>query len=176
MEIIPDYCDLETSQCYGKPLRGWASPHMTSQSSSPVAWSTAQTLTCVMRMRKVVQRLQHIDVLEEFGGKVNGVPKLASWDRLLDTDLGNPADCITLKSVLDERMIRPFADTIEGTGSACVPKVGLAYSSILFGPPGTAKVSRRLFPGMVTTTPLMLVRLISFVEPSYYATLCLFVF
>jgi len=142
VEIIPDYCDPFTSQCYGKPLRGWASPHMTAQSSSPVAWSTAQTLTCVMRMRKVVQRLLHIDVLEEFGGKTNnGVPKLASWDRLLDTDLGDPmTGCRTLKDVLDERMVRPFSDTIPlATGSACVPKVGLAYSAILFGPPGTAK-------------------------------------
>ncbi|KAL7541978.1 hypothetical protein ACHAXR_012169 [Thalassiosira sp. AJA248-18] len=139
VEIIPDYCDPETSQCYGKPLRGWASPHMTAQLSSPVAWFTAQTLTCVMRMRKVVQRLLHIDALKEFGGKTNPLPKLASWDRLLDTDLGNPTDGITLKSVLDERMIRPFSDTIQVTGSACVPKVGLAYSAILFGPPGTAK-------------------------------------
>lgn len=140
VEIIPDYCDPETGQCYGKPLRGWASPHMTSESSTPVAWSTAQALTCIIRMRTVVQRLLHIDVLEEFGGKTNGgVPKLASWDRLLDTDLGDPADGITLKDVLNERMVFPFSDTIEGIGSAYVPKVGIAYSSILFGPPGTAK-------------------------------------
>ena len=140
VEIIPDYCDPETGQCYGKPLRGWASPHMTSESSSPVAWLTAQALTCIIRMQNVVQRLLHIDVLEEFGGKTNGgVPKLASWDRLLDTDLGDPADGITLKDVLNERMVFPFSDTIEGIGSAHVPKVGIAYSSILFGPPGTAK-------------------------------------
>ena len=144
MEIIPDYCDPVTGQCYGKPLRGWASPHMTAQSSTPVAWSTAQTLTCVVRMRKVVQRLLHIDVLEELRGKSNdGVPKLASWDRLLDTDLGDPTtpDHRTLKDVLNVRMIRPFSDTIPITGSACVPKVGLAYSAILFGPPGTAKTT-----------------------------------
>jgi len=141
VEIIADYCNPETGQCYGKPLRGWASPHMTATSSSPMAWSTAQTLTCVMRMREVFQRLLHIDVLEEFEGKSNnGVIKYASWDRLLDTDLGDPTtECRTLKSVLDERMIVPFSDTIPGTGSACVPKLGLAYSAILFGPPGTAK-------------------------------------
>lgn len=141
VEIIPDYCDPITSQCYGFPLRGWASPHMTSQSSSPVAWSTAQTLTCISRLRKVAQRLLHIDVLEEFEGRTNsGIPKLASWDRLLDTDLGDPTvEHRTLKDVLDERMIKPFSDTIAFTGSACVPKVGLAYSAILFGPPGTAK-------------------------------------
>lgn len=142
VDIIPDYCDPITGQCYGKPLRGWASPHMTGRSSSPVAWSTAQTLTCVMRMRKVAQRLLHIDVLQEFGGKTNnGIPQLASWDRLLNTDLGNPTDHRTLKDVLDERMIRPFSDTISLTGSTCVPKVGLAYSAVLFGPPGTAKTT-----------------------------------
>jgi len=141
VEIIPDYCDPETGQCYGKPLRGWASPHMTERWNSPVAWSTAQTLTCVIRMQDVVQRLLHIDVLQEFGGTSNnGVPKLASWDRLLDTDLGDPTtEHRTLKDVLDERMIRPFSDTIPGDSNAFMPKVGGAYSAILFGPPGTAK-------------------------------------
>ena len=132
VEIIPDYCDPITSQCYGKPLRGWASPQMT-QSSSPAAWSTAQTLTCVLRMNKVFQRLQHIDVLEEFGGTTNnGIPTLASWDRLLDTDLGDPSNCRTLKSVLNERMVTPFSDTMTVSGSgACVPKMGLSYSAIV---------------------------------------------
>jgi len=127
VEIISEYCDPETGQCYGKPLRGWASPHMTVQSSIPMAWSTAQVLTAVMRMRKVVQRLLHIDVLEEFGGKTNGgIPKPASWDRLLDTDLGDPsvAEHRTLKDVLDERMLGPFSDTIPLAGSGCVPKLG----------------------------------------------------
>ena len=132
VEIIPDYCDPITSQCYGKPLRGWASPQMT-QSSSPAAWSTAQTLTCVLRMNKVFQRLQHIDVLEEFGGTTNnGIATLASWDRLLDTDLGDPSNCRTLKSVLNERMVTPFSDTMTVSGSgACVPKMGLSYSAIV---------------------------------------------
>lgn len=140
MEFISDYCDPETTQCYGKPLRGWASPHMTSQAASPLAWSTAQTLTCVMRMRKVVKRLMHIDVLEEFGGITNKrAINLASWDRLLDTDLGDPTkDQRTLKDVLNERMIQPFISDAT-PGSICsVPKFG-AYSAILFGPPGTAK-------------------------------------
>ncbi|KAL7511208.1 hypothetical protein ACHAXN_008091 [Cyclotella atomus] len=137
VEFISDYCDSDTQQCYGKPLRGWASPHLTSQ-TSPLGWSTAQVLRCTMRMRKVVQRLLHIDVLEEFGGITNkGVPNLASWDRLLDTDLGDPKDnSRTLKDVLDERMIRPFVEIDERCN---LPRFGAAYSSILFGPPGTAK-------------------------------------
>mmetsp|Transcript_10752 Transcript_10752/g.16216 ORF Transcript_10752/g.16216 Transcript_10752/m.16216 type:complete len:629 (+) Transcript_10752:3-1889(+) len=137
VEIIPDYCDPITGQCYGKPLQGWNSPHMTStQSSGPAAWSTAQTITCIMRMKKVVQRLLHIDVLEEFRGTSNnGIIKLQSWDRLLDTDLGDPQSegCRTLKDVLNERMIQPFSKT------STLPTFGAAYSSILFGPPGTAK-------------------------------------
>eukprot|EP00986_Skeletonema_menzelii_P015555 scaffold12049_cov141-Skeletonema_menzelii.AAC.3 len=137
VEIIPDYCDPNTGQCYGKPLQGWNSPHMTSTKSlGPAAWSTAQTITCIMRMKKVVQRLLHVDVLEEFRGTSNnGIVKLQSWDRLLDTDLGNPQSegCRTLKDVLNERMIQPFSKT------STVPTFGAAYSSILFGPPGTAK-------------------------------------
>ncbi|KAL7429194.1 hypothetical protein ACHAXM_002221 [Skeletonema potamos] len=138
VEIIPDYCDPYTGQCYGKPLQGWNSPHMTStQSSGPAAWSTAQTITCIMRMKKVVQRLLHIDVLEEFRGTSNNdIVKLQSWDRLLDTDLGDPSTtegCRTLKDVLNERMIQPFSKT------STLPTFGAAYSSILFGPPGTAK-------------------------------------
>lgn len=86
-----------------------------------------------------------MDVLEEFRGKSNnGVPKLVSWDRLLDTDLGDPTalDHRTLKDVLHERMIRPFSDTtLALRGSLCIPKVGCSYSAILFGPPGTAKTT-----------------------------------
>ncbi len=133
VEIIPDYCDPTTGQCYGKPLQGWNSPHMTStQSLGPAAWSTAQTITCIMRMKKVVQRLLHVDVLEEFRGTSNnGIIKLQSWDRLLDTDLGDPQSegCRTLKDVLNERMIQPFSKT------STLPTFGAAYSSILFGPP-----------------------------------------
>jgi hypothetical protein len=83
-------------------------------------------------MRKAVQRLLHVDVLEEFGGITNkGVPNLASWDRLLDTDLGDPKDNPrTLKDVLNERMIQPFV-TFDETCN--LPKFGAAYSSILFG-------------------------------------------
>lgn len=130
VEFISDYCDPETNQCYGKPLRGWASPHLSMQ--SPLAWSTAQVLSCTMRMRKSLQRLLHMDVLEEFGGITNkGVPNLASWDRLLDTDLGDPKNNPrTLKDVLDERMIQPFQNFDD---SCTVPKFGAAYSSILFG-------------------------------------------
>jgi hypothetical protein len=150
-EVIPDYCDAITGQCYGRPLRGWASPHMSgTKSSSPVAWSTAQVLKCVSRMGSVVRRLLHVDVLEEFRGRSNhGVPRLASWERLLDTDLGDPSmpGHRTLKDVLSERMIRPFSDAIAttmtpgGSGTSRVPKVGIAYSAILFGPPGTAKTT-----------------------------------
>lgn len=133
VEIIPDYCDPTTGQCYGKPLQGWNSPHMTStQSFGPAAWSTAQTITCIMRMKKIVQRLLHVDVLEEFRGTSNnGIIKLQSWDRLLDTDLGDPQSegCRTLKDVLNERMIQPFSKT------STLPTFGAAYSSILFGPP-----------------------------------------
>jgi SpoVK/Ycf46/Vps4 family AAA+-type ATPase len=91
-----------------------------------------------MRMREVVRRLLHVDVLEEFRGATNGgAPNLASWDRLLDTDLGDPGtDHRTLKDVLEERMIRPFLKMDERCN---LPKFGAAYSSILFGPPGTAK-------------------------------------
>ena len=133
IEIIADYCDPISGQCYGKPLQGWNSPHMTStKSAGPAAWSTAQTITCIMRMRKVVQRLLHVDVLEEFHGvSNNGMIKVQSWDRLLNTDLGDPSTtgCRTLKDVLNERMIQPFSD------KSALPTFGAAYSSILFGPP-----------------------------------------
>jgi len=137
VEVIPDYCDPESGQCYGKSLRGWASPHI--PESGPEAWSTAQTLTCVTRMRHAIRSLMHDDVLKEFGGEnlsADG-PSPAAWDRLLDTDLGNPAKgkCQTLKCVLDNRVLIPFANGVNN------PSYGAAYSAILFGPPGTAKTT-----------------------------------
>ena len=119
VEVIPGYCNPMTGQCYGKPLCGWASPHMSAQSSTPVAWSTTQMLTRVVRMRKVVQRLIHINVLKELRGESNdSAPKLPSWDRLLNRDLGDPSmlNHWTLKVVLNVRMIKPFSATIPITG------------------------------------------------------------
>lgn len=137
VEVIPDYCDPETGQCFGKPLRGWSSPHI--PDSGPEAWSTAQTLTCVIRMRNCVQTLMHDDVLKEFNGNnlsVDG-PSPAKWNRLLDTDLGDPTKgkCTTLKCVLENRVLIPFSNGIAN------PSYGAAYSAILFGPPGTAKTT-----------------------------------
>ena len=136
-DVIADYCDSETQQCYGKPITGWASPHM-SQSGSPTAWASSQVLACVFRMQETVQQLLHDDVLQEFNGVSHEGTQLASWDRLLDTDLGDPLkdECRTLKSVLNERMIVPFSGVLEVPGSCSVPNFGSAYSAILFGPPG----------------------------------------
>ena len=47
--------------------KGWSSPHL-SPSVGPNAWATAQTITCLARMRRIVRELMHNDVLEEFGG------------------------------------------------------------------------------------------------------------
>jgi len=130
-EIIPDYCDPITLKCYGKTLTGWNSPHLKTD-NSPQAWSTAQTASCLVQMRRVVRELMHDDVLSEFRGNRNrkGI-SMSAWDRLLDTDIGDPTQgCPTLKCVMDERVLTPFAN---GIGS---PSVGASYSCILFGPPG----------------------------------------
>ena len=140
VEVIPDYCDPESGQCYGKPLRGWTSPHL-SPGSGPTAWSTAQVLKCVSAMKYTIRKLLHNDVLREFRGVALSQkgPRPAGWNRLLDSDLGNPcgpSGCLTLKSVLDERVCTPFQDSIRSPTS-----YGAAYSTILFGPPGTAKTT-----------------------------------
>jgi hypothetical protein len=160
LEIISDYTDPKTGQCFGKPLRGWTSPHLSIPDAGPKAWSTAQVLKCVSWMSKTIRELMHNDVLEEFHGikfSQEGIQK-ESWDRLLDTDLGAPpppsaaaAAAVaasfssnssnstqgyrTLKSVLEERVITPFEKSFDN------PSYGAAYSAILFGPPGTAKTS-----------------------------------
>jgi len=137
VEVVPDYCDVESGQCYGKALRGWSSPHLT-QDTGPLSWSTAQTLTCISQMRRVVRALQNIDVLAEFKGveNIEKTPQLAAWNRLLDTDLGDCGSKVrTLKEVLEERVITPFE------ASSSNPSYGAAYSAILFGPPGTAKTT-----------------------------------
>jgi hypothetical protein len=137
VEVIADYCDTVSGQCYGKSLRGWSSPHL-SPGSGPQAWSTAQVTTCVARMRRTIRQLLHNDVLEEFDGiSVSKLgPRPAAWDRLLDSDLGSPTgEARAIKSVLEERVCTPFADSVSN------PSVGAAYSVILFGSPGTAKTT-----------------------------------
>ena len=136
LEVIPDYCDPESGECYGKALRGWSSPHLRPD-SGPSAWSTAQVLSCVSLLKTTIQELMHKDVLEEFNGiafSEKGI-RPESWDRLLDTDLGSAVQNRTIKSVLEERVITPFASSIYA------PSYGAAYSAILHGPPGTAKTT-----------------------------------
>jgi hypothetical protein len=134
VDMIANYCDPESMQCYGKSLRGWSSPHLT-QDIGVQGWSTAQTITCISRMRRVVTELMHDDVLSEFGGRVCMEPVNTSWERLLDSDIGSSTlnNVRTLKDILQERVIVPFSQIEE-------PAVGASYSAILFGPPGTAKV------------------------------------
>ena len=93
---------------------------MAARQSGPVAWFTAQTLTCVARMGVAFRQLLHVDALEGFRGSMNGgVPMPTSWDRVLDTDVGDPAaGGRTLKDVLDERMIGLYSNL---AGGACVP-------------------------------------------------------
>ncbi|CAJ1963480.1 unnamed protein product [Cylindrotheca closterium] len=172
-ETVVNYCDEETGNVYGKPMKGWSSPHL-NPSSGPEAWPTAQVLKCTLWMRQTIRELVHNDVLEEFNGIAfskqsdkNG----DDWDTLLDADLGgtsptsdenmdsydlggssptsdgtkdpNDSDtdsggrnsCRTIKDVLEQRVIQPFAASIEN------PSYGAAYSAILFGPPGGAKTS-----------------------------------
>lgn len=136
VEVVPDYCDPESGQCYGKSLRGWVSPHL-SPETGPQAWSTAQTATCISRLKRVVQNLRHNDVLQEFDGIAHSLrgPDPAAWNRLLDSDLGANGACRTIKSVLEERVLVPFEESVSN------PSVGAAYSAILFGSPGTAKTT-----------------------------------
>ena len=135
VEVIPNYCDAESGQCYGKTLRGWQSPHL-SPDTGPQAWSTAQVLTCVSLMRATIQKLMHNDVLREFNGRVIPQVSTPAWQRLLDSDvMGGNGNSQTLKSVLTDRVLVPFA------GSVSNPSFGAAYSAILFGPPGTAKTT-----------------------------------
>lgn len=133
VEVIADFCDPESGQCYGRPLRGWASPHL-NPDTTPQAWCTAQALHCVSHLRRQLRVLMHQDVLEEFRGVLySKAGRVRSyWDRLLDSDLGqmDGGKPRTLKEVLNDRVASPFADSV-GT-----PSFGAAYSAILFGPPG----------------------------------------
>lgn len=134
VDVIPNYCDPESGQCYGKPLRGWQSPHL-APDTGPQAWSTAQTLTCIFLLRKTIQKLMHNDVLREFNGRF--VPQLsnAAWERLLDSDVMVGSSITTLKQILSYRVIHPFEHSVSN------PSFGAVYSAILFGPPGTAKTT-----------------------------------
>jgi hypothetical protein len=130
VEVIPDYCDPASGECYGKALRGWNSPHLRPD-TGPQAWSTAQVLRCISLLKTTIEELMHADVLEEFNGiafSQKGI-KAGSWDRLLDTDLGSAVANRTIKSVLEERFIVPFASSINN------PSYGAAYSAILHGEP-----------------------------------------
>ena len=79
-------------------------------------------------------------VLREFKGLplADKGPRMAAWIRLLDTDLGDPSQCITLKDVINSRVLSPFAESAKSQDACSIsyPGPGAAYSAILFGPPG----------------------------------------
>jgi len=122
-----------------KTIRGWSSNHLSSE-EGPLGWSTAQVLRYVSLMRQTIQQILHNDVLTEFKGIAYSQKgaKPEGWNMLLDSDLGLGGvggGCMTIKEVLDCRMCVPFEAGINN------PSMGAAYSSILFGPPGTAKTT-----------------------------------
>lgn len=139
VEILPDYCDPFTGQCYGKSIRGWSSPHL-SPDGGPLAWSTAQVVSCVSRLKSVVETIRHEKVLQEFRGirlSSNG-PSSTAWDRLLDSDLGSvgpDGEVCTLKDVLESRMLK---SRLPASEDDTLPSLvsSTSYSAILFGPPG----------------------------------------
>ena len=134
VDVIPNYCDPESGQCYGKPLRGWQSPHL-APDTGPQAWSTAQTLTCIFLLKKTIQKLMHNDVLREFNGRFIPQISSAAWERLLDSDVMVGNSITTLKTIVTDRVIHPFEHSVSN------PSFGAVYSAILFGPPGTAKTT-----------------------------------
>ncbi|GMI05976.1 hypothetical protein TrLO_g5645 [Triparma laevis f. longispina] len=130
-DIVTVECDMVTKECWGKPRRGWVSNHFP-PGTGATAWSTAQALIFLARARKVTRQLMNEVVLGEFEGVKSSGVNSQSWDNLVDTDI---APCVTLKKIIQQRVLDPRASTPS-------PLVGpAAFSSVLFGPPGTAKTT-----------------------------------
>jgi len=148
VDVVSEACESESGQCFGRPLVGWRSNHL-SPEGKPLAWCTAQVFRCVVAMQQCVTQLINEDVLAEFGGAPARPADEAAWVRLLDTDVFPRGR--TLKSIVQQRMLEPLA--LEGSRVATSPlrrfdedPIGAvaslaSYSAILFGPPGTAKTT-----------------------------------
>ena len=154
----------------GASLRGWRSNHLPPE-GGPLGWCTAQALRCASRLRQLTASLLCADVLADLGGVQAQEADVSAWARLLDSDLSEPAagpaagpaaegaaGGATLKATIEARMIEPLAalsacDPLaryrppaqaSGSASACTLEdyeSMASYSSILFGPPGTAKTT-----------------------------------
>jgi len=95
-------------------------------------------------MRFVLKRLVNNAVLDEFGGQRHMAASASKsrWRQLMDSDMLALGENQTLKSILEERVLKPLKqlerqDGFEGKNTGVKP----AYSMILFGPPGTAKTT-----------------------------------
>mmetsp|Transcript_30968 Transcript_30968/g.99906 ORF Transcript_30968/g.99906 Transcript_30968/m.99906 type:complete len:741 (-) Transcript_30968:384-2606(-) len=108
--------------------KGWRSSHLETTRGPPLAWATAQVVAFAYSGLRVARCLLTDDVIAEFEGDPKRPPNSLRFDGLLDSDLGAAATkSKSLKSVLAERFLAP-----EGP---------LAYSAVIFGPPGTAKTT-----------------------------------
>eukprot|EP00928_Gymnodinium_smaydae_P018604 TRINITY_DN17088_c0_g1_i1.p1 TRINITY_DN17088_c0_g1~~TRINITY_DN17088_c0_g1_i1.p1 ORF type:complete len:773 (-),score=58.24 TRINITY_DN17088_c0_g1_i1:148-2415(-) len=120
-------------------VRGWRSNHLDGRGgyTGPYAWSTAQVIWCIAKVRRFFRHLVDKTVLHEFDGAVIQEANKAPWQRMLDCDMYIGGKPTTLKTVLESRMLTPVEALEQGRSMDIQPM----HSAILFGPPGTAKTT-----------------------------------
>ena len=148
-EILAEECDPITNRCYGRVVQGWRSNHL--GPGSAVSWCTAQVFTAMTGLRKLIRDIVTRTTLEEFGGRLASAPNSRDWDQLMDADLLlGPSASSSLKKELLEKLLQPLKLQEEATLASLLAPKPLStlrssrkpfYSSILFGPPGTAKTT-----------------------------------
>jgi SpoVK/Ycf46/Vps4 family AAA+-type ATPase len=101
-------------------------------------------LFSLSKIRKFLKMTVNNAVLDEFGGKqhLDEVATTARWDQLMDSDLRSLGENVTLKHIIETKVLAPLlAQSSEGGFSASDSAEKPSYSMILFGPPGTAKTT-----------------------------------
>lgn len=163
-EMLTDFgCDPSTQLCAGRVVKGWRSNHL--GTGGAVGWCTAQVFTAVSRLGKLLQTLINTNILTEFNGRkaqsqsmsITGNAKV--WDGLMDSDLQLAGKTTSLKKEVLERLLlpqlmkerstrlafqpidEPSTSTLTPSNTHPVTSFSPIYSSILFGPPGTAKTT-----------------------------------
>uniref|UniRef100_A0A0G4H9J9 AAA+ ATPase domain-containing protein n=1 Tax=Chromera velia CCMP2878 TaxID=1169474 RepID=A0A0G4H9J9_9ALVE len=149
-------------------VQGWRSNHLLD--GGPVAWCTAQAVSSLFSVRRLLKSLLTSCILDEFGGAhaASEGANSGAWTQLLDAELSLQGSQTSLKGVLQPRLLTPMMRKMLSASASLLPREKLkdydpicaalqspelaasqfassnhppVYSLILFGPPGTAKTT-----------------------------------
>jgi DNA polymerase III delta prime subunit len=160
--------DRLVTQAVGLPSGdgyGWASGHHP-QITFPESWSTASGFDACYQIDRLIPAAVTDSILIRLGKApvVRPTADRQLFDELLDSRVKKEREEKDLKTIIEDRMIKPVLAQDQRLRNGLPLPKNIALSAILFGPPGTSKttyakaISRALGWDLISIDPSHLLR------------------